>query len=71
MTLERIEAVAARLAAGEATAYDVARDVYGEWWMPASAGWLMTMTLCFLRHLEVGDRAHRTETEPERWVASV
>jgi glyoxylase-like metal-dependent hydrolase (beta-lactamase superfamily II) len=67
MTHERIEAVRARLEQGEATAYEVARDVYGEWFMEATAAWLMTMTLCFLRHLEVADRARRTQTEPERW----
>jgi glyoxylase-like metal-dependent hydrolase (beta-lactamase superfamily II) len=71
MTHERLEAVLTRLREGEATAYDVARDIYGEWFAEATAGWLMTMTLCFLRHLEVTERARRTHTDPERWVASV
>ena len=71
MTHERLDAVATRVGEGEATAYDIARDVYGELFGAASAGWLMTMTLCFLRHLEVTGRARRTGSEPELWLASV
>ena len=71
MVRERLEAIHARVAAAPATAYDVARDVYGEAFVPATAAWLMTMTLCFLRHLEVEDRAHRSGSEPELWAASV
>jgi len=71
MTHERLDAIRARLAQGEATAYDITRDVYGELFMPATAGWLMTMGMCFLRRLEVTGEARRIESEPERWVASV
>ena len=71
MTLERVDAVRARLAQGPATAYEVTRDIYGELFMEATASWLMTMGMCFLRRLEVTGEAQREGSEPERWVASV
>jgi glyoxylase-like metal-dependent hydrolase (beta-lactamase superfamily II) len=67
---DNLDAVRERVARDAVTAYDVSRDVYGELFMPATAGWLMTMTLCYLRHLGVAGEASRTGSDPERWTAS-
>ena len=71
MTLERLDAVRARLAQGAGTAYEITRDIYGELFMDATASWLMTMGMCFLRRLEMTGEAWREGNEPERWAASV
>ncbi len=67
---ERLESVRGALAGGAGTAYDVAREVYGEWWSPATATWLLTKTLCFLTHLErTGEVVHSGGDEgPEHWA---
>ncbi len=68
---ERLDAVRAALAAGDATAYAVARRVYGEWWTPATAGWLLTKVLCYLAHLERRGEVARSRAGngAERWSA--
>jgi glyoxylase-like metal-dependent hydrolase (beta-lactamase superfamily II) len=68
---ETLGAVRERLAQGPTTAYEVSRGVFGELFMPATAGWLMTMTLCYLRHLEAAGEAQRAGVGPESWTASV
>jgi glyoxylase-like metal-dependent hydrolase (beta-lactamase superfamily II) len=66
---ERLEATRAALAAGEATAFDLARRIYGEAFSEPTATWLLTKTLCWLTHLERGgEAARRSEGEQERWA---
>ena len=53
------------------TAFDAAPRIYDD--IPFSsltAAWLLTETLAFLLHLEVGGRARRLPGDPERWVAT-
>jgi glyoxylase-like metal-dependent hydrolase (beta-lactamase superfamily II) len=68
---ESLDAVRRRIAGGPVTAYDLSREVYGELFMAATAGWLMTMTLCYLRHLEAAGEARRDGSEPECWISTV
>ena len=67
---ERLDAVLAALQDGAATPYEVARRIYGEWWTPATANWLLTKVLCYLAHLEQGGRIHRTSggDETDTWA---
>ena len=53
------------------TAYEVVPLVHGRDAVHAAA-WLLTETLCYLRHLEAIGAARRVSdppTHPERWVA--
>jgi glyoxylase-like metal-dependent hydrolase (beta-lactamase superfamily II) len=71
LVAERLDAVVAALRErGDATAFDLLRPVYAERLMPATAGWLLTKTLCYLEHLERLGRARRLDGEPTRWAAS-
>jgi glyoxylase-like metal-dependent hydrolase (beta-lactamase superfamily II) len=71
LVAERLDAVVAALGErGEATAFDLLRPVYAERLMPATAGWLLTTTLCYLEHLERLGRVRRLDGEPTRWAAS-
>jgi glyoxylase-like metal-dependent hydrolase (beta-lactamase superfamily II) len=68
---ERLQATAA--AATGRSAYEIAEVTYGELFSEATAGWLISMTLCFLRHLEVLGQVRRQEPAdggPERWTAA-
>jgi glyoxylase-like metal-dependent hydrolase (beta-lactamase superfamily II) len=68
---ERLDAVLAALATrGEATAFELLPDVYGEKLMPATAAWLLNKTLCFLEHLEAQGQVARGAGEPQRWRAT-
>jgi glyoxylase-like metal-dependent hydrolase (beta-lactamase superfamily II) len=68
---ERLQAVEA--AACGRTGYEIAEIVFGDFFSDVTAGWLMPLTMCFLRHLEVQGRVGREETSadgsPERWRA--
>ncbi|HWF51047.1 MAG TPA: MBL fold metallo-hydrolase [Solirubrobacteraceae bacterium] len=68
---ERLEAVAAALAHGPRTAVESVPEVYGEPLTEATAGWWLSETLCYLRHLEVEGRVTRERGEapgePDRW----
>jgi glyoxylase-like metal-dependent hydrolase (beta-lactamase superfamily II) len=57
---------------GPVTAFDTLREVYGDAFTPITAGWLLTMQLCYLRHLEMLGVLVRDEVEgePERWRAA-
>jgi hypothetical protein len=55
---------------GDATPFDILPDVYGEKLIPATAAWLLTKTLCYLEHLELGGRVQRLDTDPQRWRAA-
>jgi hypothetical protein len=66
---QRLEAITAALGErGEATAFDLLAPIYGERLMPATAGWLLTKTLCYLEHLERGAAVRRIDGEPTRWA---
>ena len=68
---ERLDALAAQLAArGEATAFELLPALYGDRLMPATTGWLLTKTLCYLEHLERRGAVRRAGGEPERWSAA-
>jgi len=68
---ERLDAVLAALSSrGEATAFELLPDVYGEKLMPATAAWLLTKMLCYLEHLEAQGRVAHNEGEPQRWRAA-
>jgi glyoxylase-like metal-dependent hydrolase (beta-lactamase superfamily II) len=65
---ERLDAVLAALRErGEAPAFDLLPDVYGEKLVPETAAWLLTKMLCYLEHLEATGRVRRAGAEPVRW----
>jgi glyoxylase-like metal-dependent hydrolase (beta-lactamase superfamily II) len=67
---ERLAGVLDALSGGSRTAVELVPKVYGEPLTEANAGWLLSQTLCYLRHLE---REGRVLREPdggmERWRA--
>jgi glyoxylase-like metal-dependent hydrolase (beta-lactamase superfamily II) len=71
---ERLDAVMQALAAGPATAFEIAPRVYGEFFSPATVAWLLGKTLCYLTHLEARGDAVRLDAaglEPaqaDRWA---
>jgi glyoxylase-like metal-dependent hydrolase (beta-lactamase superfamily II) len=65
---ERLSAVTAALDGGSRTVVEVVPDVYGEPLTETNAGWLLSQTLCYLRHLERGGAvAREPDGEVERW----
>jgi glyoxylase-like metal-dependent hydrolase (beta-lactamase superfamily II) len=66
---ERLEAVRAALADAPRTAVEIVPEVYGEPLRSSNAGWLLSQTLCYLRHLEVRGRVECLAGEPQRWRA--
>jgi glyoxylase-like metal-dependent hydrolase (beta-lactamase superfamily II) len=66
---ERLDAVAAALAEGPSTAYDLLPAVYGDRLTPEIRGWMLTKVLCYLTHLELMGVVRRIEGEPEHWAA--
>jgi glyoxylase-like metal-dependent hydrolase (beta-lactamase superfamily II) len=72
LVAERLRAVREALEAGPRTAYEIAERVYGEAFGDLTATWLLTKTLCYLRHLEVQGAATRlepaAEAAPETWA---
>ncbi len=68
---ERIEATLTALAEGSATALEIAPEVYGEPIGFHNGAWLLTQTLCYLRHLELEGRARmEPDGDAERWSAA-
>ena len=67
---ERIDAVAAAVAGGPRTAFEVIPDVYGEGLSAGNAAWWLQETLAYLAHLERRGGARRLPGEPERWEAA-
>ena len=63
---ERLDAVEASLATPR-TAFEIARQVYGERYTEATANWLLSKTLAYLMHLERSGQAQRAGDGPERW----
>ena len=69
---ERIDGVIDALAQdGPMTAFEVVQSVHGDALTPVNANWWLSETLCYLRHLEVTERAERSEgdgeEQPELW----
>jgi glyoxylase-like metal-dependent hydrolase (beta-lactamase superfamily II) len=64
---EQLDVIRAALAEAPATPYDLAPRVYGEDWTPERRQWLMTLLLCWLRHLEVLGHARCDGASPATW----
>jgi len=58
LVAERLAAVAASLEREPKTALQISPGVYGEPLTEYNAGWLLSQTLCYLRHLEQQGRVH-------------
>jgi len=67
---ERLGAVLGGLDHGTRTAFDLVSTIHGEGLGPATAGWWLPETLCYLTHLEATGRARRLPGEPDRWEAA-
>ncbi len=65
---ERLAAVLSALSSGSRAAVELVPEVYGEPLRETNAGWLLSQTLCYLRHLELEGRvAREPDGELERW----
>ncbi|MBV8940664.1 MAG: MBL fold metallo-hydrolase, partial [Solirubrobacterales bacterium] len=65
---ERLAAVAAALSEKPRTAVEMVPEVYREPLTPVNAAWLLTQTLCYLRHLELAGTVTRVPGSPaHRW----
>ncbi len=65
---ERLEATLGALRAGAGTALQIAPIVHGQAVTDTNAAWLLSETLCYLRHLEAKGRVtHESEDGRERW----
>jgi glyoxylase-like metal-dependent hydrolase (beta-lactamase superfamily II) len=65
---ERLEAVEAALTRGPKTAVQISPEVYGEPLTEYNASWLLSQTLCYLRHLELlGRVSHEPDGGAELW----
>jgi glyoxylase-like metal-dependent hydrolase (beta-lactamase superfamily II) len=68
---ERVAAVRAALAGGPRTAYEVARETYGERYTDDMASWLITLTRAWLVHLSARGEAGAAEDDGiERWAVA-
>lgn len=67
---ERLRAVLAGLDGDARTAVDISPGIYGEPLTEANAAWLLSQTLCYLRHLELSGRVSRADGGEERWRVS-
>ncbi len=66
---ERLRAVTSALRDRARTVVEIVPEIYGETLTSANAGWLLTQTLSYLRHLEqTGQVRHRTEGDVQRWL---
>jgi glyoxylase-like metal-dependent hydrolase (beta-lactamase superfamily II) len=65
---ERLDAVVAALDGAPRTAAELVPGVYGEPLTPTNAGWLLSQTLSYLKHLEIGGQvAAAPDGSAERW----
>jgi glyoxylase-like metal-dependent hydrolase (beta-lactamase superfamily II) len=60
---ERLGAVTAALDAEPRTVVEIVPEIYGEPLTELNAGWRLSETLCYLRHLEVEGRLSRERAE--------
>jgi glyoxylase-like metal-dependent hydrolase (beta-lactamase superfamily II) len=66
----RLESVQAALQASPRTVVEIVPDVYEEPLSTSNAGWLLSQTMCYLRHLELTGRvAGEPDGGAERWRA--
>ena len=70
LVAQRLERVAAAIADGPLTAFEVVPRIYDEQLATHAAPWLLSETLAMLTHLQALSRAGRTGSEPERWHAA-
>jgi glyoxylase-like metal-dependent hydrolase (beta-lactamase superfamily II) len=71
LVAERLSAVLGALGPEPRTAVGIIPEVYTEPLSESNASWLLSQTLCYLRHLERQGRASRlSEDRVERWVAA-
>ena len=64
----RLESVLAALGGGPRTAVEIVPDVYDEPLSASNASWLLSQTMCYLRHLELKGRVRREpDGEADRW----
>ena len=68
LVAQRVAATAVAIEHEALTAYEVVPHVHGEDAIHAAA-WLLSETLCYLRHLEAIGAARCEPGDPERWVA--
>jgi glyoxylase-like metal-dependent hydrolase (beta-lactamase superfamily II) len=67
---ERLDAVRAALEREPRSALEISPSVYGEEVTPSNAAWLLSQTLCYLRHLELRGQVVRAPgDDAERWLA--
>jgi glyoxylase-like metal-dependent hydrolase (beta-lactamase superfamily II) len=70
---ERLAATHEAIGDGESTAYELVPRLFGADAPTMMMNWMMTLTLCFLNHLERAGLAERIrpsdEAQPERWRA--
>ena len=70
LVAERLEAVAGALGAEPRTVVEISPEVYDEPLRESNASWLLSQTLCYLRHLERQGRAASISDDGlERWRA--
>ncbi len=68
---QRLEAVERALAGDARTVVEIVPEVYGEALTQTNAAWLLTQTLCYLRHLKhSGQVVHVVEGATQRWRAA-
>jgi glyoxylase-like metal-dependent hydrolase (beta-lactamase superfamily II) len=67
---ERLSAVAAALDGEPRTAVEISPEVYGVPLSESNGAWLLSQTLCYLRHLELKGRVLRADGADERWRLS-
>ena len=66
----RLDSVHAALRDGPRTVLEIVPDVYEEPLSTSNAGWLLSQTMCYLRHLELTGRvASEPDGGAERWRA--
>ena len=66
----RLDSVIAAVARGPRTAVEIVPDVYEEPLSESNANWLLSQTMCYLRHLEkMGRVASGPDGAAERWRA--
>lgn len=70
LVARRLEKVAAAIADGPVTGFEVVARAYDASLPPENGSWLLTEALSMLTHLERTGRARRLDGEPERWVAA-
>jgi glyoxylase-like metal-dependent hydrolase (beta-lactamase superfamily II) len=67
---ERLDKVAAALALGPLSAFEIVTHVYGDSLSEQNAQWLLSETLSYLTHLQALGQAELVQGEPERWRAA-